>query len=175
MSKKGYIFAKEDVDIWSEAIKDVKRLKERTLAVSNIKADITINNRRNTIPQVPVLKGQQNYVLKLGDATKINHSMLRTISKGNYKIDSSIDLHGHTKELAYHQLMTFLEDGCARKYRLLLVITGKGNSSPQNYSVLKNSIMDWLTMSRFNEYILCISYAHYKHGGDGAFYIVLKR
>jgi DNA-nicking Smr family endonuclease len=58
---------------------------------------------------------------------------------------------------------------------MLLIITGKGNSSFQNHPVLKNNLLSWLMDSAFRCSILYINYAHAKHGGHGAFYVLLKR
>jgi DNA-nicking Smr family endonuclease len=54
----------------------------------------------------------------------------------------------------------------------MLVITGKGDRN--GYSI-RSELMKWINIPEISSYIIYISEAHYKHGGDGAFYLILRR
>ena len=60
-------------------------------------------------------------------------------------------------------------------YRKLLIITGKGVNSPNNISIIKESFFDWIQTWEMQANLLYIDYAHQKHGGEGAFYVFLRK
>ena len=66
--------------------------------------------------------------------------------------------------------------------RLLLIITGKGKSTMTNFfengsqvGIIRKSLKSWLYESDIRTKILGIVSSHIKHGGEGAFYIYLKK
>jgi DNA-nicking Smr family endonuclease len=182
MSDKGYIFDSEDMEVWGDALKGIKKLENtKPKLVKSVKfVAENLEPMVNIAGNISVATEAKNpsdysYALTIGDGKRINSNMLKSITKGKYKIDATLDLHGCTKEQAHNELTCFLDDACQRKYRMLLIITGKGNSSFQNHPVLKNNLLSWLMDSAFRCSILYINYAHAKHGGHGAFYVLLKR
>jgi DNA-nicking Smr family endonuclease len=56
----------------------------------------------------------------------------------------------------------------------LLVITGKG-SAGEGAGVLRRNAPAWLMASPRSGRILTTEPAHPRHGGDGAFYVLLRR
>ena len=59
--------------------------------------------------------------------------------------------------------------------RCVLVITGKGLKSDGSIGVLRENIPDWLNERRNRGLIIAFSHAVQKDGGEGAFYVMLKR
>ena len=66
--------------------------------------------------------------------------------------------------------------------RLLLIITGKGKSTRTNFfengshiGIIRKSLKSWLYESDMRTKILGIVSSHINHGGEGAFYIYLKK
>ena len=66
--------------------------------------------------------------------------------------------------------------------RLLLIITGKGKSSKTSFSdngtqigIIRKSLKSWLYESDMRTKILGVVSSHINHGGEGAFYIYLKK
>lgn len=108
------------------------------------------------------------YDLYLGDKVNIDRNTVKTIDQGKYNIDAVLDLHGYVADKAYLQLERFIKDAVNNNCRLLLIITGKGE-------VLRSMIMTWLNSVSIRAFILRVSQASNKHGGKGAFYILLKR
>lgn len=110
---------------------------------------------------------------------KRTHDRLR---KGKTAPEARIDLHGMTAAQAHSVLRGFIHSSHARGLRLVLVITGKGNTSrdevgimPTRSGVLRHALPQWLGMPDMHPMILQISSAHQRHGGGGAYYVYLKR
>jgi len=111
------------------------------------------------------------------------------LMRGNVEIDARLDLHGMTQQAAREALKGFLARSHQSKMRLVLVITGKGQSSyghhtlhsrdhistPERTGILRNAIADWLSEDDFRRFVIGFQPAHPKHGGGGAFYIRLRR
>ena len=103
------------------------------------------------------------------------------LRKGARKPDARIDLHGMRAERAHRACLLFLSDCLNRGHRMVLVITGKGRERPDDgfmatgRGVLRESLPGWLRASPLGHSIIGIYQAHPRHGGEGAFYVYLKR
>ncbi len=107
----------------------------------------------------------------IDDSRSVNRGILDRLRRGSYPIDISVDLHGYTIEEAYKVFYQAFLCGIKNNLRLILVITGKGDSS--GYSI-RSQLLKWVNIPEVSSYIIYISEAHNKHGGDGAFYLFLR-
>ncbi len=63
----------------------------------------------------------------------------------------------------------------------MLVITGKGKRSadpgpiPTPRGVLRHQVPQWLSMPPLAQAVLQITPAHLSHGGEGAYYVYLRK
>ncbi|WP_411819249.1 Smr/MutS family protein [Hyphococcus formosus] len=115
--------------------------------------------------------------------------MDRLAGRGRIAIDAVLDLHGHNQVTARMVLHNFIREGHARGAKCLLVITGKGGMvsgglvkhdahdgfANKGRGVLRGRFQDWLSEDSVRRFISRSSSAHQRHGGDGAFYVFLKR
>jgi DNA-nicking Smr family endonuclease len=68
-----------------------------------------------------------------------------------------------------------------RGRRLVLVITGKGKDRdeggpiPVRRGVLRHQVPHWLEVPPLAQVVLQVVPAHISHGGEGAYYVYLKR
>ncbi len=103
------------------------------------------------------------------------------MNRGKLKPEARIDLHGMTLAQAHPSLNRFITSNFLNGARLVLVITGKGRSkeaeifSFEQKGVLRNQVPHWLTTPPLREMVLEIRPAHLRHGGDGAYYVYLRR
>ena len=101
------------------------------------------------------------------------------LRKGAREPDARIDLHGLTAERAHRACLRFLAEASGRGDRVVLVITGKGRRDAHGHmtgrGVLRDSLPGWLRASPLGHSIVGIYQAHCRHGGEGAFYVYLKR
>lgn len=94
------------------------------------------------------------------------------LKRGQMQIDARLDLHGHTQAAAQGEALAFLARAIERGQRCLLIITGKGAAGG---GVLRKALPLWLEASPQAREILRLTPAAIQHGGDGAFYVLLKR
>ncbi|MGJ8603650.1 MAG: Smr/MutS family protein [Marivita sp.] len=101
--------------------------------------------------------------------------------RGKLVPEARIDLHGMTLDQAHPALTRFILTAYSRGFRLVLVITGKGerddphNPMPRQRGILKRQVPMWLRMAPLNTAVLDVAEAHIRHGGGGAFYVYLRR
>ena len=106
---------------------------------------------------------------------------LGKMRRGKLVPESRIDLHGMTLDQAHPALTRFILTSYTRGFRLVLVITGKGQSNdphdpmPRQRGILKRQVPMWLKMAPLNSAVLEVSEAHLRHGGGGAYYVYLRR
>jgi DNA-nicking Smr family endonuclease len=75
---------------------------------------------------------------------------------------------------AFASLMGFIENSARAGRRAVLVITGKGPAG-EGGGILRRNVPTWLAASTLGGRILTIQSAHPRHGGEGAFYVLLRR
>lgn len=107
-------------------------------------------------------------------AAHLDKPVYRKIAKGRVAIDSQIDLHDMTQTQAITKLQSFLYRARELGHRHVLVITGKGGS-PTSEGVLKRMLPIWLNTPAFASIVNGYQSASRSHGGDGAFYVRLRR
>jgi DNA-nicking Smr family endonuclease len=95
----------------------------------------------------------------------------RQISRGRLSPDRVIDLHGHTVVDAHASLSSAIlaNDGT----RVILVVTGKGR--PDRPARIRAELMHWLERPNLRPHVASLRAAHPRHGGGGAFYVILRR
>ena len=113
----------------------------------------------------------------------VNGATQERLRKGQVDPDAKIDLHGMTEAVAHRTLHTWLAAAHGRGYRLVLVVTGKGN--PKNdenapwmttrHGVLREMVPRWLNEPGLAALIASVQPAHVKHGGGGALYVWLRK
>lgn len=110
----------------------------------------------------------------------MDRSRLERLRRGRVEPEARLDLHGMTAARAHAALTGFVLRQAEAGRRLLLVITGKGRSAdPHQMSgrpgILRHNVPHWLNTPPLAARVLQIVPAHRRHGGDGAYYIYLRR
>jgi DNA-nicking Smr family endonuclease len=94
------------------------------------------------------------------------------LKRGQRPIDARLDLHGMTQAAAQAAVIGFVARALEHGQRCLLIITGKGGKQG---GILRAALPHWLQASAFAPAILRHVPAALHHGGEGAFYVLLKR
>ena len=122
----------------------------------------------------------QEYIKNPSDITDKEQSQKKDNSR-NYRF--KYDLHGHTLISANNKVKEIILSCIEKKYKEILLITGKGIHSStdndiyvsKNLGKLKYSVPEYIkSNSEISQYVLSISNAEKKDGGEGAIVIRLK-
>lgn len=119
---------------------------------------------------------------RLADApVNMDRKAYTRLRRGKLSPEARIDLHGMTLAQAQPALTGFILRSHAQGRRLVLVITGKGKRAdddgpiPVRHGALRHSVPQWLSSPPLAQVVLQVSAAHQRHGGDGAYYVYLRR
>lgn len=110
----------------------------------------------------------------------------RRIASGTIEIDARLDLHGLTQSAAHGRLISFLQSAATQGLKTVLVITGKGvvrdraplgggSRASEDYGVLRRSVPRWLAEAPLRGLVISYQTAAPRHGGEGAFYVLVRR
>jgi DNA-nicking Smr family endonuclease len=104
----------------------------------------------------------------------IDRRTAERLRKGEIAIERRLDLHGMVQDDAHAALDRFVRQAWTDGKRMLLVITGKGIVS-EGGGVLRRHVPRWLSAGEHAARVLRIEPAQPRHGGGGAFYLLLRR
>lgn len=96
----------------------------------------------------------------------------KKLKSGKFKIEGRLDMHGMSRTEAQGTLIPFLHEAYHSGKRCVLIITGKGQ---RNTGILKMALPSWLADNAVADIVLKFYPAQPKDGGDGAFYVLLRR
>lgn len=102
----------------------------------------------------------------------------RALARGRRQPQASLDLHGMTLAAAERAVAAFLADSSAQGLRVVLIVTGKGlrlESGRVFGGRIRAEFPAWLDRPENRARIACVRAAHPRHGGSGAFYVLLRR
>lgn len=125
------------------------------------KCSIHMPSRKRSIDQMLCTKHNRGYSIK-------------TIQSERMVFHRKLDMHGMRVRTAYDAFMSFIQSAYYANVSAVLVITGKGKNSVGNVSVLKEAVLQWLTVYPFQEIVEWYGTPHRKYGGEGAIAIILK-
>jgi len=160
---------------WSDFTDGVKKLdvKEK----STVKPD----EKKYKIDRINSIKYESGAVaasempfINYGDNNFVDGNLAAKLRKGKLEIEGKLDMHGLTQELAFTNLIRFVDRAFSDGKRCVLVVTGKGNLKDGG-GVLRNQLPAWLNSPQIRSKILMFTRAQPKDGGSGAVYILLKR
>ncbi len=171
-------------NLWKEIISDVVPLRKKGTRFGYEIKPIPKKKNQNDDIDVSFLSFDDIKVLKrrhimesdlfIGDTSRIEKGIVKHIKKGNFGIDAKLDLHGQTLEKAFNKFVLFINSNYESEKRNLLIITGKGNPE-KNTGVIRKNFPSWLNYDGIKDKILYVNFANISDGGDGAFYILLRK
>jgi DNA-nicking Smr family endonuclease len=124
-----------------------------------------------------VKKAEAPEELSLGDAG-FDRDIARALSRGKLMPQASLDLHGMTIALAERAVSAFLDRAAAQDLRLVLIVTGKGMRLEGGRVFgggIRAEFLGWLNRADNRGRVRAVRGAHPRHGGTGAFYVLLRR
>lgn len=157
-----------EAKLWQEAMKGV-----RPFPTSVAAAETGPPPDSPPAPPDAIRRSAPLPALQPGRGTDLDKRTFQRLKKGEMAIDGVLDLHGMTQDAAHAALLGFLEKAAGAGQRCLLVITGKGGQA--GTGILRAQLPRWLNEPWPRSLILATTAARPQHGGEGAFYVLLRR
>jgi DNA-nicking Smr family endonuclease len=97
--------------------------------------------------------------------------ILRKLRRGDWIVQSELDLHGWRTEGARDLVASFLREAVRQQHRCVRIVHGKGHGSIGKQPVLKGKVKGWLTQK---DEVLAFCQAREHDGGGGALIVLLR-
>jgi DNA-nicking Smr family endonuclease len=172
----------DDAAIFRRAVANVKRLHPAGNQMEKKKKAVPVERKLEEEERSVFLKEVERLQLDVkfrdelpDDVTPLRKpasNRQRELKKGAIRIGLELDLHGLTREEALTSLERFISGAYNRDQNAVLVITGKGNNSPEE-PVLQMAVSAWLR-DRGRGMVAEFAPAPRQLGGSGAFVVFLK-
>jgi DNA-nicking Smr family endonuclease len=174
-----------DHTIFKEAMAGVKKIS-RTKCAAQIPLppetpDVKLNPDHESMVQLKnLVKYGIGFVVSLtpeyaeGMAQGVNPEVARRLHRGDFSLQDHIDLHGLRVHDAHEAVDGFLSKSVASGKSTVLIIHGRGLSSPAE-PILKSKVFRWLTTSPWHKWVIAFTSARLCDGGAGATYVLLRR
>jgi len=177
-----------DFHLWSDVARNIRPLNPRR-RMSAAMEQPTVPDRMSYEPLPAIRQHGPPPRREPPPLTGLDRRSERRLSRGQVEIEGRLDLHGTGIEESRWRLLQFLKGARGRGVRLVLVITGKGDSpfaghtlhgvshfhSPERQGRLRRLVPEWLHEPEFRAHVAGFQPAHPRHGGGGAYYVRLRR
>ncbi len=177
--KHGRFPSREELLLWLSVTKDVEKTKE--ISIPKEPAAQTAKKEKHRKKEANVTRRHQASLPGKVQAGT-DRRTAEKLRRGKIPIDRKLDLHGMTQSQALDELRSVICRAYESRDRLVLIVTGKGRNliadnhwlSPEP-GVLRRKLPEWLRTPPLDKIVLDVSPARQKHGGEGAFYVLLRR
>ena len=162
--------------------------------VSPIKKNYRVNNRlvktnkkveKKIKVETTITTPVNDKVYKKSEFSLEKLDIKKGIKRGFFKIDKKIDFHGKNLIESEEIFINNILECYNLEKRCLLFVTGKGifkSKNPDNidqpklyYGVIRSEFVNWANSKKVSKHILSFEQASIEHGGDGAFYVYLRK
>lgn len=158
----------EEAHLWQAQLVDVKQLPKVTLEPTRPKSRRVPKVSKTSLQTAAPITKKLTIPIFLPPPQTFNRKEFRRVH-----IDARLDLHGMSCEKAYNILKCFLLQAQEKRYKTVLIITGKGALSSEN--TLRRQLPRWLEDTPLRQFVA--SYHHpvkAQDGGAGAYYVKVK-
>jgi DNA-nicking Smr family endonuclease len=164
----------EEKKLWKLAVKGVSA-KGAKVGVEDFiaAAPVKITSLADMLPPPKAKDKRALKELVAGKVNAMDGSSFWRLRKGKVKIDARLDLHGMWLSEAKIAVRDFIEAASRSGKRCLLIITGKGGL--RGDGKIRAEFPKWINDPDIRRLVLSFTQAAAEHGGDGAFYIYLRK
>lgn len=171
----------DDTRAFREAVRGARPLRQAPRASQRLRPPPPPRARFKRADQVAVL--EESLVLsaleldvEFGDELTfrragVQDGVMRKLRRGQYRVESELDLHGLVVDEARGVLRAFLARAIARHQRCVRIVHGKGLGSGPRGPVLKKAVN---LILRKNAAVVAFCSARPVDGGTGAMYVLIS-
>lgn len=175
----------KDVDLFRAAMADVKPLKGRKkpvrkhAVVPKPKVSESLPAREGFLVEArPQAARPARTRVATPAPQSFDREVDRALSKGKRRPEAKLDLHGMTLVAAERAVSAFIAQSSAENRRVVLIVTGKGTRLESGRVFggrIRAEFPGWLERAENRARVAGMRTAHPRHGGSGAFYVLLRR
>jgi DNA-nicking Smr family endonuclease len=166
----------KDVDLFRAAMAGVRPLRRERVVIPRPKAEDSPRSQKSPLPAVGTISSPVA-APAVAEQT-FDRDVDRALSKGRRAPEAKLDLHGMTLVAAERAVAHFIASSSEQNRRVVLVVTGKGlrlEGGRVFGGRIRAEFLGWLDRAENRARVAGVRSAHPRHGGSGAFYVLLRR
>jgi DNA-nicking Smr family endonuclease len=177
--------AEQEHQLFREAMADVKPLAQNSCIEHGVLARLPLETEPDCETETLL---ELNHLIRHGKGFVVAHTpeyiegtghnvhprFAKRLHRGDFSIQAHLDLHGLGVLEAKDAFDRFFKESIAIGKRAVLIIHGRGLSSPQR-PVLKTRVIEWLTCGPWRKWVIAYTSARSCDGGAGATYVLLRQ
>ena len=170
----------KDVDLFKAAMAGVRPIKGRKAPKPALASALRRSGEEQKpariAPTVPAARRK----VEAGTIVEapFDRDVDRALARGKRSPEAKLDLHGMTLSAAERAVTEFLAQSGEQGRRIVLIVTGKGLRLEGGRVLggrIRAEFLGWLDRAENRARVASVRAAHPRHGGSGAFYILLRR
>ena len=177
---------KDDNNFFLKSLAGVEPLKKNNKITKPTPKPIESNTSRIIIKETEsdkIYEKTKNVTTQQKTAIQKN-DINKKLKKNKIPINRKIDFHGCSLDEAKKIFFCTINDCFSKNFRCILFITGKGSIKKENdhsqdtmlyYGKIRNNFLNWVNHNAVQSKILNVQQANTKTGGDGAFFVYLRK
>tara|TARA_B100000315_G_scaffold113080_1_gene103718 strand:+ start:203 stop:757 length:555 start_codon:yes stop_codon:yes gene_type:complete len=173
-------------DIFLQSIGDVQPLKRSNKKFKEVKLLKIENKKKERKPIKFKITPQPIKTKAINQPENVEIGLLSTnkkLKRGKIKIDKKIDFHGLSVDKARKIFVRTIDKCFYSNKRSILFITGKGMKKINHdsgdiklfHGKIRENFQKWILEKEVSGKILNVSPAGFFYGGDGAFFVYLRK
>ena len=172
-------------DVFLKQMKGVSPIKKNNRIKKEDPKTNYKSGKKNIVKKQEAITPNVITIIKNSEFSLEKIDLKKGIKKGSFHIDKKIDFHGKSLLESEEQFNNTIIESYNSGQRCLLFVTGKGLFKSKNYEesykpklyhgIIRASFIEWARSKKFSKYILSFEQASIEHGGDGAFYVYLRK
>lgn len=177
-------YAVDDDRLFAKAMSDVIPMGRNTASCKRISKPgspaVSVDPDQDAQRQLEkLIQNGKGFIISLtpeyieGVSGNAHPEITKKLHQGDISIQDYIDLHGYGVMEARDALNRFLNRSISIGLRAVLIVHGRGLSSPGD-PVLKNKAIEWLTRGKWKKWVAAFTSARKCDGGTGATYVLLR-
>lgn len=188
--RKPRVLKPEETRLWHKIARSTKPISVEKMNSLDAEIKAIEASLPKDVPKTSIASVKPTHSNRLASRKNISSEIQdaaahKKVRRGKIEIGATLDLHGFTQDDAKSRLQDFIYSAFENNLRCVLVITGKGSkssnekekhfdffSSPRG--IIRARFKDWLHEPVLRHLISGVAIANPKHGGAGAFYVLLK-
>jgi DNA-nicking Smr family endonuclease len=186
----------KDLDLFAAAMVGVKPLASRKRRARSTAKAIPRPKKESAVQRLdkpaapPAVRKSPVVLARLSAETRpsaadlspddrvFDRELSRQLARGKLVPQASLDLHHMTLAAAERAVRRFLVEASAQNLRIVLIVTGKGVRLEGGRVLggrIRAEFIGWLNRADNRDLLRGVRPAHARHGGSGAFYVLLRR
>ena len=177
---------KNNDNVFLNSLRGVKPIKKSNKIIKSLPKPQPLDNKKIVLKnrKTEKISEKTKDTLSFQELNIEKSNINKKLKKGQIVINKKIDFHGYSLYEAKQLFLDTIKDCYIKNHRCILFVTGKGTNKRMMentydnrlyFGKIRNNFLSWTSIKDVKSKILNVQQANIKKGGDGAFFVYLRK